>query len=158
MKTLTKIILIILCITLLSSTQLLGQEWSAEQKDVWTTVENWWQVWSEGNIDKINGLVAQDFRGWREDSKVTYTKKSVQPWWEDWLQKFKAPNIYLLHPFAIDIHGDIAIVFYSFTARNKLKDGSEINETGKWTDVYRKINGKWLIISETGFNFNSSKN
>jgi ketosteroid isomerase-like protein len=141
-----------------SSAQLFGQEWSEEQKEVWSAVENWWQAWADGDIDKINSCIAEGFRGWRADFQGPYTLESSQPWWERWLQKKKSPGLHHLTPVAIDIHADIVIVFYSFHAINELKDGSELNERGKWTDIYRKTDGKWLIISETGFDFTISKN
>ena len=66
--------------------------------------------------------------------------------------------LYHLYPFAIDLHGDIAIVFYSYQQVIEQKDGSDKDDQGKWTDVYQKIDGKWLLIADTGFDFCSSTN
>jgi ketosteroid isomerase-like protein len=157
MKTLVKSILMILCITLLSSVQLFGQEWSEEQKEVWTAVENWWQAWADGDINKINSCVGEGYRIWNERNHAPFTMKEAQPWWKDWLQNNK--NVLLhLKPVAIDIHDDIAIVFLSAQEVYKNKDGSEMRERGKWTSIFQKIDGKWLIISETGFDFISLTN
>jgi ketosteroid isomerase-like protein len=142
---------------LFSSTQLFGQEWSAEQKEVWATVENLSQAWADGDYNKIQGFIAEDYRGWGENSPAPFTKKEDQPWAERWLLKNKIV-LFSLYPFAIDIHGDIAIVFYSFKNVLEQKDGSEQEWQGKWTDIYRKIDGKWLLIADTGFDFSSSTN
>ena len=157
MKTLTKSILIVLCITLLSSTQLFGQEWSEEQKEVWTTVENWSQAWADGDYNKIQSFIAEDYRGWNENSHAPFTKKEDQPWAKRWLQNNKTV-VFSLYPFAIDIHGDIAIVFYSLHTILEQKDGSEQEWQGKWTDIYRKIDGKWLLIADIGCDFETSTN
>jgi ketosteroid isomerase-like protein len=157
MKTLTKSILTVLCVTLLSSIQLFGQEWSEEQKEVWAGVENWWQAWADGDINKINSCIAEGFRGWREDFYAPYTMMSSQPWWKHWLQNNKVV-VQQMTPAAIDIHDDIAIVFLSYQEVWEHKDGSEKEYRGKWTEIYRKIDGNWLIISETGFNISSPTN
>ena len=157
MKTLSKSILIVLCITLLSSAQLFGQEWSEGQKEVWAVVDNLWQAWADGDINKIQSIVADDYRGWSENTHATMTKKENKPWVERWLQKNNVV-LYHLYPFAIDIHGDVAIVFYSYQQVIEQKDGSDKDDQGKWTDVYRKIDGKWLLIADAGFDFSSSTN
>jgi hypothetical protein len=85
MKTLTKSILTVLCVTLLSSIQLFGQEWSEEQKEVWAGVENWWQAWADGDINKINSCIAEGFRGWREDF---YAPSTILPLFSCHIKKF----------------------------------------------------------------------
>ena len=154
MNTLSKSILIVLCITLLSSTQLLAQEWTDEQKEVWAAVEDGWDNgWTKGDDSNI----AETYRGWRENWHAPLTKKDNKLWNDRWLQKNKA-ILWHLSPVAIDIHGDVAILFYSYQLLFEQKDGSDMKETGKWTDIYRKIDGKWLLISDTGFDFISSTN
>jgi len=157
MKTLVKGILLTLCLTLLSSAQLFGQEWSEEQKEVLAEVEGLWQAWIDGDINKIQSFVADDFRGWKEGFHATYTLKEIQPWDEHWLQKNKLVFFHL-YPFAIDIHDDVAIAFCSFQLVSEQKDGPDKVEQGKWTNIYKKIDGKWLLIAEAGFDFSSSTN
>jgi hypothetical protein len=157
MKTFTKSILIVLCITLLTSTQLLGQEWSEEQKEVWAKVEGRWQAWVDGDLNKGISFVADECRGWYEMSPAPVTVKDDIPWTERWLLKNK---IVLIHqnPIAIDIHGEVAIVFCSRQLVLEQKDGSEKETQSKNTETYRKINGKWLLISFTVFDFKISTN
>jgi len=157
MKSLTKSILIVLCITLLCSAQLFGQEWSEEQKEVWTAVEGLWQAWVEGDYNKIISFVADDFRGWRDNFHAPYTLKDDQPWAERWIQKNKMVLLHF-HPFAIDIHDDVAIVFYSYQCVLEQNDGSDKEEQGNWTGIYQKIDGRWLLIAESGFDFITSTN
>ena len=146
MKTITKSILIVLCITLLSSAQLFGQEWSEEQKEVWAQVEGMWQAWVEGDYNKGISFIAEDWRGWSEIHHAPQTVKDDKPGLERWLQKYKIVLIHL-YPFAIDLHGDFATVFYSNQLTTEQKDGSEKDDQMRWTEIYRKIDGKWLLIS-----------
>jgi ketosteroid isomerase-like protein len=83
--------------------------------------------------------------------------KSSQPLWKYWVQNNKWV-VYNITPVAIDIHDDIAIVFLSFQEIWKHKDGPDKEGRGKWMQIFRKTDGKWLIISETGFDFSSSTN
>jgi ketosteroid isomerase-like protein len=156
MKIHTKSLLIVLCITLLGSAQLFGQEWSDEQKEVWATVESGWQAWIDGDISEIQSFRADDYRGWDESSQAPRTLKEFKAWAERWIQKNKLV-LFHISPVAIDIHGDIAIVFFSFQLVSEHKDGSEQDLKGNAIDIYRKINDKWLLIADTGFDYSSSK-
>ena len=44
MKSFVKFVLLTLCLTLLTSVQLFGQEWSEKQKEVWKNVEKYWDL------------------------------------------------------------------------------------------------------------------
>ena len=57
---------------------------------------------------------------------------------------------YDMHPLAIDIHGDVAVVFFSFRALYEDQDGKKTVEYGRWTDIYRKSGGRWLLIADAG--------
>ena len=83
--------------------------------------------------------------------------KSCQPWWKQWTKNYKV-IVQEVTPVAIDIHDDIAIVFSSYQSIVANKEGTETEEQGKWTEIYKKTDGKWLIISETGFDFISLTN
>ena len=158
MKTLTKSILIVVCITLLTSAQLFGQEWSEEQKEVWAVINNLWQASADGDINKAYSILADDYKGWgAETFHAPFTKKEAKPWNERWLQKNNLV-LYHLYPIAIDIHGDVAIVYYSFQNIIEKKDGKDNDEQGKWMEVYQRIDGKWLLIADVGFDFSSSSN
>ena len=157
MKSLTKGLFIVMCITLLSSTQLFGQEWSEEQKEVWAKVEGLWQALADGDYNKFKSFFGDDFRGWRDDWHAPHTLESFKPWMERWLKNNKYV-LYDIYPLAIDIHGDVAIVFYSWQEVLEQKDGSDMNNRGNWTSIFQKIDGIWLIIAETGFDISSSTN
>ena len=156
MKIFIKCALIALCITMFTSVQLFSQEWSAAQKEVWAQVEGRWQAWVEGDFNKGYSFVSNEYRGWNENSYAPYTVEEDKPWVERWLQKSKVVLINL-HPFSIDIHGEVAIVFYSNQNVTEQKDGSDKDFQVKLTEVHRKINGKWLLISSY-FDLSSSTN
>jgi ketosteroid isomerase-like protein len=51
---------------------------------------------------------------------------------------------------AIDIHGDVAIVFLGYQYIRKNQAGEETFERGRWMDVYRRTDGRWLLIADYG--------
>ena len=67
-----------------------------------------------------------------------------------WVSRVWRRVFYRIHPLAIDLHGDVAIVFYSFVADTELPNGSRSTSTGRWTDVFRKEGGRWLLIADAG--------
>jgi len=56
------------------------------------------------------------------------------------------PETYQIEPFAIQIFGDIANVFYSI----KWKSKGEFSQHGRMLESLKKQNGKWLLTSSKG--------
>ena len=142
MKTLSKSILIVLCITLLSSAQLFGQEWSAEQKEVWTFVEKSWDMGAkqdlEGNLDYIH----DDYSGWWNGQALPANKTLLRKLTVHEYETTKV-LIYNIQPVAINIHGNVAIVQYYYSNVIKDVEGKEKNGSGRWTDILMKEGDKW---------------
>lgn len=124
-----------------------GDTWSSAQQEVWATVEELWKVSSAGDLDSWFALVSEDFRGWSNadpapvDKGTARHRASLRVW---------KRLFYHVHPLAIDIHGDVAIVFYSFNTESEYPDGSRTTASGKWTDIFRKQGGRWLLIADSG--------
>jgi hypothetical protein len=124
---------------------LLCQTWPPEKEEVWGAVQNVWSRWTKGDV----GYLGDDFRGWNTGRHAPYTKDEIVPW----IKEFHEKNdivLYDIHPLAIDLHGDIAIAFYTYQMLVENTDGSQREERGQWTDIYRKMNGEWILISEAG--------
>lgn len=123
----------------------MAQSWTPEKQEVWKAVERLWSRWSTGDVD----FYADDFRGWNSSRHAPYTKAEIVPW----VKKFHEKNdivLYDLNPLAIDLHGDIAIAFYTYQILIESSDGSQREEIGHWTDIYRKVDGEWHFIAEMG--------
>jgi len=54
-----------------------------------------------------------------------------------------------LKPLDILVMGDIAVLHYYLPTRQTI-DGKETEEQGRWTDVWKKEGGKWLLIADSG--------
>jgi ketosteroid isomerase-like protein len=123
-----------------------AQEWSAEQEEVWATVEGLWDAYASEDMDRWYGYVDEDYRGWGPTTLLV-TKADTRKWNEH-TAKTSSVVLYTIKPAAIDIHGDVAIVFYRYQLLTADKDEKETQEMGRWADIYRKKNGRWLLISD----------
>ena len=149
MKTLTKNILIIQCITLLSSAHLFGQEWSAEQKEVFGVVEAQWKASMAKDTTWPNKFLHENFLGWSNDSPVPRDKSSIQEWY-----RYNSENsttlLFELYPVGIAMRGNTAVVHYFFSyATESKKDGLE-TVNGQFTDTLVKENGTWQFLGWQG--------
>jgi len=149
MKSLSKCILVVLCITLLSSAQLFGQEWSEEQKEVWKNVETYANLWAKGDLEGFLDYFHDDFSGWKN--------KDALPRNKDRTRKFNSHNwkttkvlVTDNQPVGINIFDNVAIVQYYFTDVIKDKEGKEQTVRGRWTDILMKQGDKWIIIGDSG--------
>ena len=132
----------------LLSTNLQAQQWSAEQKEVWKSVEAYNELSANRDAAFIN-YFDDSYRGWEYGSDMPETKESVK--------KFIAnrdPNVknlvYTITPTAIWVNGNFAYVHYYYTMLSENKDGKRDWEKGKWTDILMKKDGKWIMVGDHG--------
>ena len=92
-------------------------------------------------------MVSEDFRGWSNADPAPMGKEKAR---ERAALRVWRRIFYNVHPLAIDIHGDVAIVYYSFVTESEYPDGSRVTATGKWTDIFRKNGDRWLLIADAG--------
>jgi ketosteroid isomerase-like protein len=137
----------LLLIPLMPAQPALAQEWSPEQEEVLSTLQDLWRYSSDRDIESWYDLVSEDYRGWSVadpmplDKAASRHRNSQRRW---------RRVFYRIQPMAIDIHGDMAIVFYSFLMDTEHPDGSRSTSAGRWTDVFRKEGGRWLLIADAG--------
>ena len=137
------------CLAMLVSTHLSAQEWSTEQKEVWKNVETYWDLARKGDIEGVLVYLHNDFSGWNNlsplpDDRATRVKY-IKFYWP------KSKSLFSdVQPLAIKIHGNVAIVHYSYTTVSKSGDEKEKTEQGRWTDILLKQGDKWVMIGDHG--------
>ena len=149
MKSLSKCILIVLCITLLSSAQLFGQEWSEEQQEVWQALENFFELRTNNDAEGIKALIHKDFVGWGWGNYATYDYASMQKWADHMNPKETKYIYHNLKPMEILVIDDIAVLLF-YGHFFKTVDDKEMVEQAQFTNVWKKEGGKWLLIASTG--------
>jgi len=139
-----------LCVFAFLAAPLAAQEWTAEQKEVWESVEAYTKLAMEGNVDGFLEVFHPDFVGWHKGSPVpdTYDKRVK-------MMQFFLPLAKVLYyditPLAIRVHRDVAIVHYLYSDLSAMGEGGEPDwKQGRWTDILLKQDGKWLLIADHG--------
>ena len=150
MNKIKKISLSFCLILLLFSSSIFAQQWTSEQKDVWSGVEKYWEVSSSGDTKGFMTYFDDSYMGWEYSSKVPQNKANTSKWIEPDL-KNNSTVLYTLTPLTIWVKGDFAYVDYSYAQISKNKEtGKEEPNMGNWTDILMKKNGKWVLIGDHG--------
>ena len=149
MKTLVKSIIIVLCLTLLTSAQLFGQEWSEEQKEVWKNVETYSDLSAKRDLEGFMGYFHDDYSGWNNQNALPANKASRRKFISHYFETTTV-LVYDLQPVGINIHDNVAIVHYYYSVVFKDVEGKEKEGSGRWTDILIKQGDKWVMIGDHG--------
>ena len=149
MRDLRNVLVTMLCFTMISATSLFSQEWSAKQKEVWKNVETYWDLDAKRDLDGFMGYFHADYSGWFNRSALPSGKNSVKKWVG---YSFKTTEILVqeIKPVAIKVHGNMAIVHYTYARLVKDVEGKQKNRSGRWTDILMKQGDKWVLIGDHG--------
>ena len=126
-----------------------AQSWSTEQQEVWSGVEEYWEVSSKGNADAFLKYFDESYIGWSYNSKVPQNKSTTGKWIKHDMSQ-NSTVLYSLTPVSIWVNGDFAFANYFYAQIEKDKDGKENRSEGHWTDILMKKNGKWLLVGDRG--------
>ncbi len=128
----------------------LSQQWSSEQKDVWSGVEKYWEVFAKGNAQGDLSYYDESYMGWEFQSEVPQSKANTSKWIE-YLLKNNSIVLYTLTPVNIWVKDDFAYAdyFYAMVTQDN-ESGKRENSEGTWTDILMKKGGRWLLIGDRG--------
>ncbi|NIV72037.1 DUF4440 domain-containing protein [Candidatus Saccharibacteria bacterium] len=126
-----------------------AQQWSADQKAVWTDVNEYWDLFAKGDADGMLSYFHDDYEGWSFSDPLPDNKANT----EKGLKHFLKNNSIVMHtikPVGINVQGNFAIVHYYYDMTIKNPEGKENNSGGRWTDVLIKEGDKWMLIGDAG--------
>jgi ketosteroid isomerase-like protein len=132
-----------------TSTQLFGQEWSEEQKEVWKQVETIFDLYVKKDLEGIMDCIHDEFIGWANEDALPVNKASVSKLFEYQFKKYEV-LFYEIKPVAINIIGNVAIVQFYYWGVDKYIDGKEINTSGRRTYIFMKEGDEWIEIGHHG--------
>lgn len=140
--------MLFLAIVLLTSTSY-GQTWNDKQKEVWSNVENYWSLQAKGDADGFLSYFSQDYMGWDYGSPVPQGKTSTAKYITLNMKNSKV-LFYDITPVAILVYNDIAIVDYYYSMQTENSESKKQWKTGRWTDILKKQDNKWVLIADHG--------
>ena len=128
--------------------QILAQQWSAEQKDVWAGVQKYWEI-DNNNPQAYFKYFDDSYIGWSYDYETPGTKDNAVKSSKYFSSKSKQ-QFNTITPARIWVNGDFAFVHYYYTQVSESNDGKTNTEKGRWTDILMKKNGTWMIVGDHG--------
>ena len=147
MKTLLTYLIIFL-FTGVFVTKTNAQEWSDEQKEVLKATQSLCEYWANRDLESYMNSTHKDFSGWFENEPLPVNRSTLKKWEGFWLKDIKI-HIWEIQPVSITVSGDVAVIqHYLNTVREDEK--GKITVYSKYTDVFKKENGKWMNIASHG--------
>lgn len=141
----------VICFAFISSNLLFAQQWSADQQEVWQALENWFELRTKNDAQGVKALIHKDFVGWGWDLYATYGHAELTEWADHMTPKGTEFVYHILKPMEILVMDDVAVLYF-FGSFFKTVDGKEMVEQAQFTNVWKKEDGKWLLIASTGSN------
>ena len=121
-----------------------GEEWTAEQKEVWEVVETEWEYCKQGDVEAVLTGRHDDSLTWWSRRAIPLGKSAIRLSYQDWFDLDK-PVSYELKPLNIHIFGDVANVFYLYKWQGKV-----LPKSGRNMATYVKQNNKWKLMGTMG--------
>jgi hypothetical protein len=137
-----------LSIVLVSFTQLIAKEWSAEQKDVMKWFKKYTEVSVQGNVEEIMGFFHSNFSGWNYAYQLPFDKDFLRNLL-DYSYKNNKLISFEVNPLEIQVEGNFAIAHVYFKEILRDSAGKDTIVSGRWTAALVKQDNKWVFISSS---------
>ena len=125
-----------------------GEKLTQIQKEVWNMEEAYWEYLKKGDLEGYMTLWHPDFIGWPRAYGQPVHRDSLWILIKSIMDNSKPGSLsYELKPYAVNVFGNIAIVFYTHSSEYENLDGEEIQLTERITHTWMKHEGRWKIIS-----------
>jgi len=132
--------IIILGIILLLNSKAFGQEWTAEQKEVWKSVQANWEAIKNRDAESALALKHADAFIWDRWYPEPITKDMLEVTYKNWFE-IEKPTSAKIRPLNIHIFNNIANVYYLY----KYEEVKYFDK-GRVLETWIKQGNKWLLI------------
>jgi hypothetical protein len=122
--------------------QVLAQDWTPEQKEVWVSVQEYWENIKKGDVEAALAGQHDKMLAWFSMNPDPLKKEGIRSQYSRWVSRFK-PTFVKLEPLAINIVKNVANVFYLFKWESANK---EVSARGRILITLVKQDNKWLAI------------
>ena len=136
------IYLFLIFIILLSGSQGLGKEWTAEQNEVWATILRGWEDIKKGDVQSV--MLGRHDKCLSLDSNnpTPFNNDQIRNTVENWLAGDYKPTFIKVEPIEILIVDNFAIIFYLF----KWESDIGFKQKGRTMSTLIKQNNKWMLV------------
>ena len=123
-------------------------DFSKEQCELWKRVTDLWALSKKRDEGSIRSAIHPDYVGWDMAAPLPHDRESAVL-----SVSGDSPQLreYELQPLSVQVYeGKVGVVHYSYSAMVVPKGAAPIHVTGKWSEVYFKQDGAWIMISVSG--------
>lgn len=142
------VIFLAMTIIFLFTQSISAQQWTAEQQEVWKTINAQWQADKDGK-NWVDEFVHPECFGWNNSTPMPSNKTNTTRWFKAY-QSISKTLEYQITPAAIIVKDNFAIAHYYYVLLNESYDKKIEREIGRWTDILIKEGDKWLFIAWQG--------
>ena len=145
----TAIISLFLCVIIVFwCSHAVGEDWTAEQKEVWAAVKAHSEAIKNGDVKTALAGQHEKMLAWFSVNPDPLKKELIQVEYKNWVGRFK-PAFFKLEPLAINIVQNVANVFYLYKWESANK---EYSGRSRVLETFIRQDNKWLA---TGSLFSS---
>lgn len=119
-----------------------------DQKTLWARVDALWRMSMTQETAAIQEALHRDYAGWVTGQAQPHGREaalaSVGP---------SSPRVlsYQLRPLGITVFdGIVGVVHYSYEAEVESEATASTSVAGRWSEVYLRKKGEWIMISVSG--------
>jgi ketosteroid isomerase-like protein len=126
-----------------------AQQWTPEQLEVWKTVQTYTDLANKGDLEGFLSYFDDSFLGWPYGSDAVHNSVTRAAWIKYYLP-LSTNLVSTITPEAIWVKDNFAFVHYYYSDVSKDADGKISSESGRWTDILMKKDGKWVMVGDHG--------
>jgi hypothetical protein len=142
------VVLFILILPFSVSLNVQAQQWSAEQQEVWKTINAQWQAEKDGK-NWVDEFGHPDCYGWNNSAPMPSNKNNIMRWFKVY-QPISKTLEFQITPTAIIVKNNFAVAHYYYVILSENYDKKIEREIGRWTDILIKEGNKWFFIAWQG--------
>jgi hypothetical protein len=123
-------------------------EFSPEQRELWTHVVHLWELSKRRGESEIRAALHPEYVGWDTSSPLPHDRDAAMR-----SVSGESPELreYALQPLSVQVYqGRVGVVHYSYSAVVARNGEQPISATGKWSEIYLRQGGEWVLIAVSG--------
>ncbi len=121
---------------------------SSEQQELWQRVNDLWSLSMERNAEKVRSTLHPQYVGWDMTHPTIHDREAAV---YSVLGDAPAVTGYELIPLSVQVYDHtVGIVHYIYSASVAPKEAAPRQVTGKWSEVYLRQDGQWMMVSVSG--------
>lgn len=119
-----------------------------EQRELWERVEAFWQLLVRGEWAAIGEALHPRYVGWVPGSESPHDHSDALRSIADADARVVS---YGLDPKSVELYEDeVGIAHYAYQAAVVSRSGAERELRGRWTEIYLRQDGHWLLVGVSG--------